>query len=58
MTDFCCRCLPCACPGLCVQIKSLSEAGVLPVCLSVNKTIPSQKDTLGMVLVHVALCMD
>lgn len=61
MTDFWCSCMPTTGPGLHVQRKSLHEAGVLPVslvCLLDNKTTPSQGGTLGMVLVHLALCMD
>ena len=34
MTDFCCNCLPRACPGLHVQSKSLHEVAVLSGCLT------------------------
>lgn len=61
MTDFCCSCLPRACPGLNVQSKSLHETAVLPGCLtylSDKEAIPSQRGALGMVLFHLVSCMD
>lgn len=53
MTDFCCSCLPQACPELHVRSKSLHEAAVLSACLmylSTKEAIPSQRNALGMVL--------
>lgn len=61
MTDFCCSCLPQACPGLHVQSKSLHEAAVLSGCLRYlpdKEAIPSRRGALGMVLFHLVLCMD
>lgn len=61
MTNFCCSCLPRACPGLHVQTKFLHEAAVLSGCvthLSDKEAIPSQRGALGMVLFHLVLCMD
>jgi len=53
MTDFCCSCLPWACPGLRVQSKSVHKAAVLSGCLMhlpAKEAIPSQSGALGMVL--------
>lgn len=61
MADFCCCCLPRACPGLHVQSKSLHEATVLSGCLmylSAKEAISYQRGALGMVLFPLVLCMD